>query len=1051
MLKIYKASAGSGKTYTLVKEYLLLAFKRTLANGNPAHGKAYRHILAITFTNKAANEMKSRIIESLEGISTGAEKQQEILQAIATATQQTEEDVKAYARVVLNDMLHHYADISVCTIDSFVHRIVRAFAYELRLPMNFGIEMDSKALLQQAVELLLERIDETENPVTQAVIEFAESRMDEGKDWNIDFELKKLGEELFKDDAQPFLQVLNELPLESLRAIRESIQKHKALVHSQLKQLAEKAIYTIHTNQLSADDFYQKRKGIYNYFEKIREGDIPEDMAGNSYVYKTIYEDNWGKQVPVSLQQELKSLYQHIQQLWEQQGKDFYLCDLLLKNFHAFILLTDLQKLMDEIKKTGNVVHISDFQQKIFNLIRFQDAPIIYERIGDWYDNILIDEFQDTSLLQWRNLLPLVENAQFKNEVSLIVGDAKQAIYRFRGGEAEQFASLPDVYGSEQDDILKNRERAIKNYGAEVLTLDKNYRSLKEIISFNNALYKTVLESEQLINKSLYADFYQHQGRERNGGYVQIDFLDADASGFESLQEHREHHVYELITQTLARGYALRDIAILTRSNKTAAAISSFLIHKGVKVISPESLWIHHSPKVKLLLACLRYLQDADSILYRAELMHFVCTYKGVPVSYQKAELQGHFAAFEKNICTRTQIQFNSNQLPLGRIDETILELINILSIDASDPFVQFFLDEVILYSKKYGNRMNEFLTWWDNVKESRSIIYPENMDAVRIMTIHKSKGLQFPVVIVADANNKVRNGKEYHWLRLSESRWLNELPVGVVRMNKTMLQTEFALHYQHETEQSFLDMLNLLYVATTRPEEELYLISESLDKEPNSHDSTTSLLIHFLKTTGQWQGFTSYTFGLPMKRSATNSSPIGQSIQKLVPPAADITKQPRLAIKNRKAELLQTEAFEKQKYGNWIHECLKAIYTLQDVEPAVHRLALRYTLDEDARSAIQNAIRSIVALPELKHCFDVNAIIINERAIAKKENALRIPDRITIYEGQMTILDYKTGKERKEYTAQMQEYCKLLAEAGHFIANAFIIYLHNNKLVRVL
>ena len=562
-----------------------------------------------------------------------------------------------------------------------------------------------------------------------------------------------------------------------------------------------------------------------------------------------------------SIKGKLTDHYNEIQKVRQDSESVYLLAKLLLKNIYAFMLLTEIKRMLDEYKQENNILHISEFQERISHIVREQDAPIIYERIGDWYDCVLIDEFQDTSVLQWRNLLPLIENSQMKVEDILIVGDGKQAIYRFRGGEVEQFAALPQVYKSEEDFMLQAREVAIMNYGTEQLNLDKNYRSRKEIIDFNNSFYDVVAAQPEFAHQHIYHGHAQQQGYETPGGFVSIDFLEKveDVNYTESLC----YHVEALIHNVRDKGYAWSDIAILTRTNVIGSDIASYLLQQGIPVVSSESLLIGRSHEVRAIVSFLHYISDKDNLIRRTEVLYYAAP---AEVSGAGADvytrLRGDYAAFEKYISELTDITFNSDELVQNRLPELIQSLIRKFSfLNKDDSFIQFFMDEVLEYSVKNGNRINEFLDWWEVNKFKKSIIYPESMDAVRVLTIHRAKGLQYPVVIIPDADFKLRNTKKFLWAEL-QADFIGNVSVFPLPVHTDLEQTEYGDLYKKEMSDSLLDMVNLLYVATTRPEERLYLISEKPAIEPEKLNSITALLVRFLKASGLWNGFIPYEFG---------------------------------------------------------------------------------------------------------------------------------------------------------------------------------------------
>lgn len=1043
MLRIYKSSAGSGKTYTLVKEFirLSLGIKHKVFNWEDK----YKHILALTFTNKAANEMKSRVISTLEQIAADSNKQ--LIEDLSKELKVEQAVIIDRAEKILRNILHNYADLSVCTIDSFVHRVIRAFTYDLHLPMSFEVEMDKNKLLTETVELLMDRLDEEDDAVTSAIVEYAESNIEEGKSWNLELSLASLGQELFVEDAFKHLEKLGQFNFKESRKLRDSIYGFKISFEQKLFAEARKAMELITSRGLDASSFFQSNRGIYGFFEKYAGGEFPGDALGNSYVKKTIAEDKWtaakvsgAEQMAIdAIKAELISYYNNIVRLLEKDGKDYYLSKLLLRNYYAFILLAEIQKLMDEYKKENNILHISEFQRMVHNIVKQQDAPVIYERIGDWYDNILIDEHQDTSVLQWQNLLPLVENSQFKDGDSLVVGDGKQAIYRFRNGKVEQFVMLPEIYGSDEDVRLKERETAIMNYGVDVKYLSNNWRSRKEIIEFNNRFYEVLAGFPELTDKRIYEGQAQEQGRKDDGGYVSIEFLKDDDEGV--LEVNRCKRTEAIIREATERGYSYSDIAVLTRSNYNASLIASYLVEKGIPVISSESLLINNSPRVKLILSTLYYLESKENHIARAEMAYYIHLLgAGKTFHFEQFNFKEGEEQFEENISTLLGKKFSASNFINYQLIGLAQALIRFYGIEGHDPFLQFFMDEIISFNNRSRGNVREFLEWWDEVKFSRSIIYPETLDAVKVGTIHKSKGLEFPVVIMADADWPQKNTKSNFWVDLNKP-WLKDMAVGVLPVSKDVLQTEFAYLYEEEEALSFLDVLNLVYVGTTRAEDMLYILGTELAREPAKNNSVTALLINFLKAEQLWDGYKVYQFGDALTGKISGHKKSAKREVYHIEKSALVESGNVQPVIRKTAELLWNEDVQgRLKHGRLMHEIMRNITYTGDLENVLNKFFAEGILDESTKSSLQNDIDTLLKGEKLAPYFMPPYKIINERGIVNKDK-LRIPDRVVFNGKEAAVIDYKTGEVNEDYKYQLNAYAKALTGFGFRSIKKLIVY----------
>lgn len=1039
MLRIYKSSAGSGKTYTLVREFIRIALKRP---------NNFRHILAITFTNKAANEMKERVISKLEQLSDGKDKL--LVADLAGETGVSETKIAEKAGATLQNILHNYSELSVSTIDSFTHRVVRSFAYDLYLPMNFDVEMDGLKLLTETVEILMDRLAEEDEVVTSAIVEYAEANIEDGKSWNIEHSLISLAHELFNEDAYPYLDRLEDFDLSKTKNVREELYRYSTAFEQRVFEEGKKALSLITTNGLTSQSFFQTTKGIFGFFFKYANSDFPGDKLGNSYVRKTITENKWGGgkastgdiETIEIIKPQLIAHYNSIVQYFEKQGQDYILSKLLLRNFYSFILLTEIRKLMNEYKRENNLLHISEFQKKIHAIVREQDAPVIYERIGEKYENILIDEHQDTSELQWQNLVPLVENAQFNNGNNLVVGDGKQGIYRFRGGKVEQFAMLPNIYGSDKDERLREREVAIKNYGVEIKSLEFNRRSRREIVDFNNLFYSALSGLSELVNKEVYAGQEQKQGKDATGGYVQIQFLEDDQEAV--LDEHRCKRSMEIIEECLKKGYAWRDIAILTRSNRNGSIVASYLIGKGIRVISSESLLIDKSPKVQLILSTLNYLDRRDNPITKAAIIYYLHLLLKNDSGFAQYKFHNNEAVFEREVSALTGKEFVGYNFQNYPLVEMIHELIVFFNLSDDDPFLQFFLDETMVFASRNRTNIREFLDWWNEVKAEKSIIYPETLDAVKIMTIHKSKGLQFPVVIMADADWPQKRAKRNFWVELNKP-WLKDLPIGILPVSKDVLETEFAALYQEEEAGSFLDMLNLLYVATTRPEDTLFILSTQGKNEPVKNNSVTALLINFLKQQGRWEGFLTYSFGDEGTVKTPDGRP-GEGKMYEKKPVFTASREVRQVTIRKNSQLLwNEETVEKINWGSLVHEALRQIKYSADADSVVNKMFNEGTIDLEQKGRLQQQVSIVINNAAIETYFNLPWKVINERGFLSKETT-RVPDRIVINDKNAVIIDYKTGAKNQGHIQQLAEYALELKKFGFDGVKKYLVYTEANE-----
>ena len=606
---ICRASAGSGKTYTLVRQYLLLAFsaqERDLPS-------RFKHILAITFTNKAANEMKERILKELDSISSLGDKTP-MGSDLASLLHVDGNTLQLMAQTVRRAILHNYSDLAVCTIDSFVHRIVRTFAHDLNLPLNFDVQIDNDLIIQSAVDDLMALAGtEGQDELTEVLCDFAENRMADGKSYMIESELAQLAQQLFKEQTPQYLKLLDDIDSPQFRQIHRDMAAQNRQYEQNLKNLALKAVDTFRSAGLSDNDFFHGSSGAGAFFRKLADGTLTEP---NSYVLAYLHGDKLGgsKCPPLILDKladvkpALASLFDQIQQL-RQSGEILYNTrQLLLKNLYSIALLNKLNQLIALYSKENEIV-------------QSQPAPFIYERIGNHYYNYLIDEFQDTSRLQWQNLVPLLENGVSSGHTSLVVGDGKQAIYRFRQGDVSQFIALPHV-----DNPLHGR--LLEQPGiSSVQQLDSNYRTAKTIVNFNNSFFQWAVTSRFPDNPELH-DIYIGNGPSpalaqqavKEGGYIQAGFWPLP-DGHTPLWDEMLADILSLVNN---QGHSFRDITVLARDNRTLAEISNHLSIHNIPVVSNESFLLSQSPSVMLLRNMLQYLLDGSDRVAAARVILYL-------------------------------------------------------------------------------------------------------------------------------------------------------------------------------------------------------------------------------------------------------------------------------------------------------------------------------------------------------------------------------------------------------------------------------------------
>ncbi|HAS44056.1 MAG TPA: hypothetical protein DCS93_26495 [Microscillaceae bacterium] len=886
LFKIYSSSAGSGKTYTLTREYLKLALKEQ----NPHN---FRFILAITFTNDAANEMKERIVKALQGFAqpetlTDKARQgsDELLHNIADELGLKESVIRQRARQVFTKIIYNYSDFAVSTIDRFVNKITTAFTQELDIPYNYDVDLDTDKMLETAIDRVLDKVGrENKENISEILVDWAESKAEEGKNWaQIAPELAEFSRDLMNERSYNYLNQLRKLSVEDFQKIKEELLAYKKSLKSQIVAIAGQSMDLIQAQGVAVSDFYQKAKGVGGYFQKLSTGKDLEKPA-NSYVQQALNNDKWySKKSHPGIDAIATSLKKDIFHL--EQTKNLYiLVSLIVPQVYKMALIHEVESELEELKIENNSIHISDTNKKIAEIISNEPVPFIYERVGEKYDHILIDEFQDTSVLQWQNLLPLVENNLAEQKFNLIVGDAKQAIYRWRGGEMEQLVHLyknniesllkPSLMQENAFDLLRDRYETL-SYNHLAAQLKHNFRSTQEVIQFNNSFFRELVEVHQeeypLLAQIYDQDFEQAVPPQntKTGGHIEIQFVNKDTYRTDTLE-----YILVTVSTLLNQGFAKKDIAVLTRSNVNGQEIAVFLKSKGFPVISQTSLLLASDEKVHFIIAFLKLIKNPHDRLLRSEVLYlFYRVVKRVTpddiinnaikqlITRPIAEFYEHLNSEGYEISQGTL-----QQLGVYELVEKLIEVFDLFAQQSKLEYLFRFMDFVIEFNLQKNTTLTDFLEYWEDKREVVSVNTPKNEDAITITTIHKSKGLEYSVVILPFVDweyTPKRNGTMWVHLPREEFTFKNSnnyLSASVVSINKKLAQTVVSEQYYSEMEKTFIENFNLLYVAFTRAVDRLYIFSR-LDNftSKNPPKRVNTLLYEYLLFREFWEeGVTNY------------------------------------------------------------------------------------------------------------------------------------------------------------------------------------------------
>ncbi len=1024
---IYDASAGSGKTYTLVKAYLKICF-------SSSYKEPYKRILAMTFTNKAVAEMKNRILETLKQFS-----QETILTSddpmcldLCNDLEISRQTLHLKSKALLSSIAHNYAAFDISTIDRFTQKLIRTFAFDLKIPINFQVELDTDSLLRKAVDNLIAKAG-TNKALTTLLVDFAIEKADDDKSWDLSLDFNKIAKLLVNENDTAYVNALKSKTLDDFKGLKVLLKQRIIAVENQAVKTAKTTLSTINNQGLQHNDF--TRSYLPKYFENLADKKFNVTfgltwqtnlLEGNALYPKRVSDDT--ALTIQSIQPQLASSFETTRAL----VFDYKFLKAFYKNITPLSVLNAINNELNSIKQDTDVLLISEFNTLISTQIKDQPAAFIYERIGEKFKHYFIDEFQDTSVLQWENLIPLLENSlsEEKNSITL-VGDAKQSIYRWRGGKAEQFIAL--CAGNTPFFISPEKKQ-----------LPINYRSYAQIVNFNNTFFKHLSSFvfSDHTHKTLYAESSQAIKKENNG-YVNISFLDKSTD-----DDIYEQTILKTISNCISNGFDYSDICILVRKKKDGITIANYLTQQaGIPIISSETLLISNSAEVNFIVNILKFtLKPKDNEL-KVLLLKYLANHK-LDIAdkhhfYSKCitlDIEAFFEHFK-----RFDFYFNYSNIahmPIYEAVETIIQSFNLVS--SSDAYVQFFLDYVFDYSQKHLVSILDFIETFESKKDRLSIVSPEGKNAVQIMTIHKSKGLEFPVVIFPYADLPIYFEREPKaWFPIDKNSY-HGFSYAFLDYSKTFEDygnTGLTIYKKRQAELE-LDTINLLYVTLTRAIEQLYIMTKAPSKEDDLK-SCSGLFVSYLKTIGEWDSQkVSFSFGTPQKKSKTkkgSDTVISQtdfiSTSKESHYIKIITNPTNLWDQNRK------EAIEK---GHLIHDIMSKIKFYTDVDNVFSTLLNSNTIHTEQLKTLKDTVINMTTHKLLKPYFANTNTVYNEKEILTK-NGMRIrPDRVVVNQAnEAVIIDYKTGLENPKYNEQLQTYQNALEDMGFVVLKKILVYIN--------
>ena len=1068
MLKIYKASAGSGKTFQLVVEYLRLLLE------NPQN---YRHILAVTFTNKATAEMKSRILEQLFVLASG--KPGNYMASLTGENQLTEAAIRKNAAVVLKNILHDYNRFSISTIDSFTQRIIKSFNREMGIAPNYQLELNTELVLAEATDRLLSKIAEDKN-LLDWLTGFSREKIEENQSQRIENDIQLLGKELFRENFQLFFptESNSEYKRENLEEFHRELNSTKSRIENTLKSLAKKMVKEIEDNGFSSDDFFYKKAGIAGFIYAVAGGEVKEPgarvLAAEAETEKWYSKHPQAAKIHTLVETALLPVLRELLDFYRKNERLYFTVLPVLKQMRMLGVLADLREEIKLLLHEKGVLQLSDANLLLSKIIANSDTPFIYEKTGNWYKYFMLDEFQDTSGLQWNNFKPLITNSLAEGNKNLIVGDVKQSVYRWRNSDwrilGEQLYS----------DFNENQ--------TETKTLSKNWRSDFNIIGFNNAVFKAMVdafETEQFSTlgedtaelaarfRKIYDSVEQQPGNadKAQNGYVEIRFTDND-----DFEKNSAELLVEQVKKLQDAGISAAETAILIRKNREGVSVLKAFLEAAalpenegynLSVLSNESLFLFSSQGVLFVINAVEYLVDDKNPVTQAALVNQYFNWLKPLIKNEKQDFDAAVFTQTKQLLTdeiALKIDELKSKVLLCALDEAIIHICSVFGlfdIKTELPYLQTLIDNAAELKSSYKNDLSGFLFWWDETGFKTSVTVNEEVNSIRLLTVHKSKGLEYKAVLIPFFNWKINeSGKApILWCR-PKTEPFNRLPLLPVKSSKALLKSHFADEYLEETTNAFADVLNLVYVAFTRAKSVLIVHAPQpatpSKSNPDSLKPMEAILKIVLGKLSLVNGFQDcmneetqvFNFG---KLAAETRKEESQNTGTIIKYAFnEISKRVKLRKTEENLLVLNENLQTEKNHGKLIHEILSEINRVDDIDKACLKALHEGKITAAEMTGISNLIRNNFSNPLINEWFSKKYRVLNERNIITHNEIFR-PDRIMVSENNAVVVDYKTGvQKQKKYNQQVKRYVEILRKTGFEKVEGYLWYTHFNEIEKI-
>lgn len=1025
--------------------------------GSEAATENFRQILAITFTNMAANEMKAKILQQINDIihSDPSQEAQGMEADLIKELGIDRKSLKSHAETLFQKIIHDYSSFCVSTIDAFVQRLSRSFAKDLNLPTQFNVSIDEDEVADAITERIGEQIGSANPFLTKILEDFSEMKFDSEKSPKIannihDFVKKLFSEEAFQKNEENHFET-EEQYQETLEFISKGIYPFEA----ECKQFVRDFEDFIKANNLTEDDFNFKAKGpCLSFLKNLKENKLPtlgerqlQLIDGTFNWYSKALPKNSGSGFD-SIDADFQQVFVRFLKRYQQRIGSYQFYKSQLSLLSLYVLRSKIKAELEAYIGEEQIVHISEFNKRINELMGDFTVPFVYERLGEHFKYLFIDEFQDTSVLQWQNLIPLLDNSLASN-MSMVVGDGKQSIYRWRNGEVGQIISLPEIFSKPSDSpAFDDFERSLINH-FDFNELKRNYRSFKNIVEFNNSFFDFGSQYLSSDCRKVYADVNPKYGKEVSitqqstideEGYVQVELFDPSDS-----DEAMLHRIKELIEDLTGKGFKRNDITVLVRKNKTGSLIANYLNENGIEVVSAESILLKTSDKVQLIISTLDYLIHDDNAAVIASVLYFWHAthhkdFNGVidgifdqANSIAKGETDIESAM---GLDPRALKSLLSKSYSLYDLCSAMMRLYGFNTV--GDSFLNFLLDVVYKWQSSDESGIGSFLEYWEKKKDKLSVICG-NADAVNIMTIHKSKGLEFNVVIYPFMVDNLDDKKPGSLWISPEALGFEPIP-NIEKVQFTITKdsatwsSQAAQLAEQENDKVRLDNMNLNYVALTRAVQRLHILAYQ------SKDDSKSPLIAFLKEHPD-------TYGDPDSRKVERKkdrheikdvfteSASGDWFNKIT-----IDPNPSMFWANPDDKMSPIE------WGEFVHRVLSEVQDRDGFDHAIDPYLDSGVIDRPTADMLRTLFGEMANHPVICSAFSPIAKVKNECEILLADGNIVRPDRYAELPDKVILLDYKTGKPDREHHRQLNTYRLVLNKMVSKPIEAYLVYL-NSKL----